>query len=164
VVRTVMRRLLKIMHTLGAIGLMGAMMCLLVLLSITPAPSSLAEYSLMRGAMAAIAKWVFMPSLMLTLIAGLLAVAFNRAFHNAGWAWAKLLSGLLIFEYGLVGIQGPMQQEADQSALALTGSVDPSSLAATLGSERMSLWALLAVATANVVLGVWRPRFTNLPD
>lgn len=159
-----MRRLLKIMHTLGAIGLMGAMMCLLVLLSITPAPSSLAEYSLMRGAMAAIAKWIFMPSLMLTLIAGLLAVAFNRAFHNAGWAWAKLLSGLLIFEYGLVGIQGPMQQEADQSVLALAGSVEPSSLATTLGSERMSLWALLAVATANVVLGVWRPRFTNLPD
>ncbi len=163
-----MRRLLKFLHTMGAIGLMGAMMCLLVLLSITPAPqsspSSLAEYSLMRGAMAAIAKWVFMPALALTLIAGLLSVAFNRAFHNAGWAWAKLLSGLLIFEYGLVGIQGPMQQEADQSALALAGSIEPSSLAASLGSERISLWTLLAVATANVVLGVWRPRFTNLPD
>ena len=159
-----MRRLLKFLHTMGAIGLMGAMACLLVLLSMTPAPSSLAEYSLMRGAMAAIAKWVFMPSLALTLIAGLLAVAFNRAFHNAGWAWAKLLSGLLIFEYGLVGIQGPMQQEADQSVLALSGSVEATSLAASLSSERMSLWALLVVATANVVLGVWRPRFTNLPD
>ena len=46
-----MRRLMKFMHTIGAIGLTGAMACLLVLLSFTPAPTSLSEYALMRAAM-----------------------------------------------------------------------------------------------------------------
>lgn len=30
---------------------------------------------------------------LLTLIAGLLAIAVNRAYHNAGWAWVKLAAG-----------------------------------------------------------------------
>jgi hypothetical protein len=33
---------------------------------------------------AAVATWVLVPSLAMTLIAGLLAIAANRAFHNAG--------------------------------------------------------------------------------
>lgn len=159
-----MRRLLKFAHTMGAIGLMGAMACLLVLLYITPPPSELQQYALMREAMARIATWIFLPALALTLIAGLLAIAFNKAFHNVGWPWAKALSGILIFEYGFIGVQGPMQQEAELSARAIAGAVPVAELAASLSAERMSLWILLAVATANVVLGIWRPRFTNIPD
>ena len=34
----------------------------------------------------------------------------------------------------------------------------------SLGAERASFWVLLAVAAVNVVLGVWRPRLTQLPD
>jgi hypothetical protein len=41
-----------------------------------------------------------MPSLALTLIAGLLAIAVNRAFHNAGWAWAKLATGIKVWGGG----------------------------------------------------------------
>ena len=118
----------------------------------------------MRGAMGAIATWVFLPSLGLTLVAGLLAIALNRGFHNAGWVWAKLATGVLLFESGFVGVLGPMQQEAERSALALAGRIDPATLTGSLGAERGTLWVLLAVATANVVLGVWRPRLTRLPD
>jgi uncharacterized membrane protein len=156
------RRLMKCLHTLGAIGLMGAMACLVVLLSFTPAPTSLPEYALMRAAMGGIAKWIFLPSLALTLIAGLLAIAVNRAYHSAGWAWAKLATGVLIFEWGFTAIQGPMQQEADFSVRAMAGEIDTATLAGSLSAERASLWVLLAVATANVVLGVWRPGFTRL--
>jgi len=159
-----MRRLMKFLHTMGAIGLMGAMACLLVLLSFTPDPNSLAQYALMCAAMGGIARWIFLPSLALTLIAGLLALALNRAYHNAGWALTKLATGVLIFEWGFTAIQGPMQQEADLSARALAGEIDTAALAGSLGAERNSIWVLLAVATANVVLGVWRPRFTWLPD
>jgi hypothetical protein len=155
---------MKFMHTMGAVGLMGAMACLLVLLSFIPAPTSLSEYALMRAAMGGIATWIFLPSLGLTLIAGLLAIAFNRAYHNAGWAWAKLASGLLVFEWGFAAIQGPIQQEAELSAQALAHEVDPATLAASLGAEWKSLWVLLAVATANVILGIWRPRLTRIPD
>ena len=159
------RRLMKFLHTMGAIGLMGAMACLLVLLKFTPAPSSsLAEYALMRGAMADIAKWVFLPSLALTLVAGLLAIAINRSFHNAGWAWAKLASGIVIFEWGFVGVEGPMEQEAELARNVLAGTAQAADLAVSLGGESASLWVLLGVATFNVVFGVWRPRLTKLKD
>jgi len=159
-----MRRTMKFLHTMGAIGLMGSMACLLVLLSVIPPPSSLSQYALMRAAMSSIATWVFLPSLALTLVAGLLAIAVNRGYHNAGWAWVKLASGILIFEWGFAAVQGPMQQEAELSAQVVAGGAEASALAASLAAEMNSLWVLLAVATANVVFGIWRPRLTRLPD
>ncbi|GJE54375.1 MULTISPECIES: hypothetical protein [Methylobacterium] len=153
-----MRRFLKFLHTMGAIGLMGAMASLLVMLSVMPPTSSLAAYAAMRGAMGAIATWIFFPSLGLTLVAGLLAIAMTRGFHNAGWAWLKAATGILVFESGFVGVLGPMQQEAERSAAALVGKVNPATLAQSLGPERNTLWVLLAIAAINVVLGIWRPR------
>jgi hypothetical protein len=155
---------MKFLHTMGAIGVIGAMACLLVLLGFAPAPASVEQYALIRSAMAGIAKWVFLPSMALTLTAGLLAIAVNRAFHNAGWAWAKLISGVLVFEWGFVGVEGPMEMEAKASASALGGGGDIASLAASLSAERNSLWILLAVATFNVVFGIWRPKLTRIPD
>jgi len=152
------------MHTMGAIGLIGAMACLLVLLGFVPAPTSLSEYALMRAAMGEIATWIFLPSLGLTLVAGLLAIGFNRGYHNAGWAWAKLATGVLVFEWGFAAIQGPIQQEAELSARALANEVDPATLATSLDAEWKSLWVMLAVATANVILGIWRPRLTRISD
>jgi hypothetical protein len=146
---------------MGAIGLMGAMASLVVLLSMAPPTIALAEYASVRGAMGAIATWIFMPSLGLTLIAGLLAIAFTDAYHNAGWVWVKAVSGILIFESGFVGILGPMQREAEQSANALAGQADPATLAQSLTAERNTLWILLAVATANIILGIWRPRLSK---
>lgn len=159
-----MRRLLKFLHTMGAIGLMGAMACLLVLLALSPAPARLSEYAMMRGAMGTIATWIYLPSFVLTLVAGLLAIALNRAYHNAGWAWVKLATGLAVFEGSFVGVIGPMQEEAEQSALVLAGKADVATLAQSLGAEQGTLWLLIAVATANVVLGIWRPKLTSIPD
>ena len=141
---------------------MGAMGSLLVLLSVLPPPTSLAEYASLRGAMGSIASWIFLPSLGLTLISGLVAIAYSRGYHNAGWAWSKALSGILLFESGFVGVIGPMQQEAKRSAAALAGKVDPAALATSLTAERNTLWILLAIATFNVAFGIWRPRLTRL--
>lgn len=159
-----MRRLLKFLHTMGSAGLLGAMASLVVMLSLAPATSALAGYAAMRGAMGAVATWIFLPALAVTLMSGLLAMALNRAFLNAGWAWLKLATGVLMFEGGLVYIQGPMKQEAELSARALAGLVDPALLAMSLPGERGTLWVLLAVATANVALGIWRPRILRIPQ
>jgi hypothetical protein len=140
------------------------MASLLVLLSLAPPPGALAEYALIRGAMGSIATWIFFPSLGLTLIAGLIALGYSKAYHNAGWAWAKAISGILVFESGFVGILGPMQREAERSAEALAGKIEASSLAASLSAERNTLLILLAVATANVIFGIWRPRLTKWRD
>lgn len=152
-----MRQLMKFLHTLGAIGLMGAMACFLVTLIHAPSPAALPEYAATRVSMAAVAKWIFMPSLGVTLISGLLAIAISPAFHNAGWAWVKAASGILIFESGFVGILGPMQREADTAVKLIAGQGDAAMLGLTLAPEKMTLWILLAVSVANVVLGVWRP-------
>jgi hypothetical protein len=91
-------------------------------------------------------------------------MAMGRAFHNAGWAWVKLLSGVLVFEGSLQGIIGPLRQEAERSAAALAGNGTAAGLAGTLGPERNTLIVLILVATLNVALGVWRPRLTSIPD
>jgi hypothetical protein len=143
---------------------MGAMACLIVLIGSAPPPSSLAEYASARGAMSTIATWILFPSLGLTLIAGLLAIAYSKAFHNAGWAWVKAATGILMFESGFVGVLGPMQDEAARSAKALAGQADPATLAVSLGAERNTLWILLAIATANIILAIWRPRLSWRPS
>jgi hypothetical protein len=158
-----MRRWLKLLHTLGAAGLIGAMLCLLVLLAQLPPPASLPEYARMRAAMGGIGLWIFLPSMGLTLLAGLLSVGFTRAFHEAGWAWTKLVMGILVFEWGIVAVLGPLRREADLSALALAGEAEVAELALSAGAERASLWVMLAVAAVNVVLGIWRPRMTRRP-
>lgn len=158
-----MRRLLKFLHTMGAIGLAGSMACLLVMLDAAPPTTSLELYAAARGAMGSVATWIFFPSLGITLVAGLLAIGFNRAFHSAGWAYLKLATGILVFESGFVGVLGPMQEEAERSAAALAGRLDPTTLTGALAAERNTLWVLLAVSVLNVVLGVWRPRLTRRP-
>ena len=159
-----MRRLLKFLHTIGAIGLMGSMACLLVLLNFVPPSTSLAEYASFRAAMGSIATWIVYPSLGLALVSGLLAIACNRGYHGAGWAWAKAVSGVLLFESGFVGVIGPMQLEAKRSAAALAGKADPAILAASLPAERNTLLILLGLAAFNVAFGIWRPRLTRLRD
>jgi hypothetical protein len=158
---------MKFLHTMGAIGLMGAMACLVAMLIVTPAPATpggalaaqdVAGYLALRSAMGQIATWVLLPSLATTLVAGLLAMAVNPGFHNAGWALVKLATGILIFEWGFAGIVGPMQNEAELAAQVLAGQAQPSALGVSLGAEQGSLWVMLGIATLNVVLGVWRPR------
>jgi uncharacterized membrane protein len=154
-----MRRLVKFLHTIGAIGMMGAMASFLVLLSFLPEPSSLAEYARIRLAMAGISNWIFLPSLVLTLISGLLAIAVTRAYQDVGWVWVKLASGISVFEGGLTAVHGAMGREAALSTQALSQGIDPAKLGASLDSEWGVLWVMMAVSAANVAFGVWRPRF-----
>jgi hypothetical protein len=151
------RRFLKFSHTIGAIGMMGALACLLALLWFAPPPTSPEGYAAARAGMGAVAKWVFMPSLGLTLIAGLLAIAASPVFHNAGWAWVKAATGILLFESGFVGVLGPMEAEAARSAKVLAGG-EAAGVMPAFASERNVLIVLLLLSVANVVLGVWRPR------
>ena len=146
------------MHTLGAVGFIGAVASLLVLLNFVPEPAALAEYARLRAAMGAIASWILLPSTALVLFGGLMAMAMTSAYHNAGWAWIKLATGILVFEGTLSAVQGPVQKQAEIAAAALAGRIDPAQIRNTLDAEASSLWILLAVAVVNVVLGIWRPR------
>lgn len=146
-----MKRTLKFLHSLGGIGLLGAMATLLVCVGLfSEGGAESPTDPVLLVAMDRIARWILLPSLGLTLVAGLLSMAVVPGFHNAGWAWLKLATGVLMFEGSLLAIQGPIQAAAD----AQPPLMDQATQHAIYGS----LWLLGGVAVVNVLLGIWRPK------
>ncbi len=158
---TFFRRTTKFVHEVGSVGVIGALASCVVLVAKAPSPAeSLIGYAAVRQGIANICTYVLMPSLALVLISGLLAIAINRAFHNAGWAWVKALTGISMFEGTLLTVNGSAQQAAQITALAASGKGDLAHLAEVVRTEWGGLWIIMAVAIANILLAVWRPRLT----
>ena len=107
------------------------------------------------------ATLVMMPSLLLTLLFGLASFAVVPNYHGAPWAWGKLITTVLMLEGSLLGIQSPIKREAELATAALTDISLVSELALKLDAERGSLVIIGLVATANVALGIWRPKFQS---
>ena len=152
-----LRRLVKFLHTLGAAGFMGGMATLAIVVIMAPASVGTPGYAPLMGAMAKIAAWIISPSMVLTVISGLLAMAVNPAFHDVGWVWLKAATGILVLEGGL-HVVGPIQEEAKRASSALMAGADPAGVGRLLTAEVNTLWVLLAVSAANVALAIWRPR------
>lgn len=146
------RRSLKALHEIAAIGVGGGLAACLVI-GATANVASPEGLVASRQAIAAVARYLLVPSLALVLVTGLLAIAATRAYLDAGWAWLKALLGLSVFEATLVSV-GASSRVAELTA----ARTDPSLLAALLRSEHNTLWMLLGLSVANVVLAVWRPR------
>ncbi len=152
-----LKRLLKILHEIGAVGAMGSFAACLLLVIKGPTHPPVA-YAAVCQAIATITQWLLLPSLGMVLLSGLLAIAATKGFHNAGWAWAKALLGLSVFEGTLVTINASARRAAELAAMAANGHGDPTQLAQVLRTERGGLWLLLALSLVNIVLAVWRPR------
>ncbi len=153
------RRLLKILHELGAIGLTGALASYMILL-VTAPDDSMADYAIVRSSIEAISAWLLVPSLAIALVSGLLAMAVYAPFQKGGWVWAKAILGLPMFEGTLATIDSTAKQAAALSAQAAAGDgdVDPTLLSEMLTREWRALWIIMVLAIAQTVLGVWRPR------
>jgi heme A synthase len=67
-----MKQLLKFLHVLGAIGVIGALAAHMALV-VTAAQKFGAEYAAVRFGIEAISKWMLVPSLALVLVAGCVA-------------------------------------------------------------------------------------------
>jgi hypothetical protein len=158
----IIKRLLKIAHEIGAIGVVGSFAACIVLLNETPTPSLIA-YAAMRQGIAAIAQWLLLPSLAIVLISGLLAIAADKGYQNAAWAWIKALLGISVFEGALLTVNASARRAAELATLAASGQGDAVQLAEVLHTERGGLWLLLALSLANIVLAVWRPRIYRRP-
>ena len=152
------RRILKILHELSAAGMIGALACHLVLLTVA-SPESVDDYLAVRQAIELITGWILVPSLAVVLASGLLAIAVYSPFQNLGWVWWKALLGFPMFEGTLIAIDGTAQTAAQLAAEAATGgAVDARVVSDMLASEWRTLWIILALSVAQVVIGVWRPR------
>ncbi len=152
-----LRKLLKLLHEIGAIGVLGSFAACTVLIAKTPTHSPI-EYAAVRQGVAAITQWLLVPSLAIVLVSGLLAIAATDAYKDAGWVWVKALLGISMFEGTLVTVGSGARQAAELSAQAASGQVVTAQLMQVLHSEWSSLWLLMTLSVANIVLAVWRPR------
>ena len=73
----------------------------------------------------------------------------------------NVVTTVLMLEGSLLGIQSPIQREADRALAALSDATLVNGLAAKLDAEQWSLVLIGFVATVNVALGVWRPQFRS---
>jgi len=151
------RKSLKFLHEIGAVGVLGALASCFVLILTAP-HDSMIEYAAVRHGIAAITQWLLVPSLGITLISGLLSIAANEHYINAGWPWIKAITGISMFEGSLLTISGSSRQAAELSAMAAAGKGDPAMLEQLLRTEWGGLWIITIVAVANIVIAVWRPR------
>lgn len=147
-------RSLKFLHEIGAIGVMGSIAACIVLMATAPTRSPVAYAAVLQG-VAAISKWLLIPSLAIVLVSGLFAIAATAAYKNAAWAWIKALLGIGTFEGGLMTVGASTRQAAE---LAAAGGSHADGLAQVLRTEWGGLWILATLSLLNIVLAVWRPR------
>ncbi len=155
------RKLLKTVHTLGSIGMGGGMVAYLVLISYGPEPALTATFVEFREGIYALTRFVIMPSMVLVFMTGLFAMAVHYPFQNRWWVWIKAGSGLLVFEAVLASIDAPARRTAEALRGALDEGIGTASVDSLIVEHRGALWALLALIAVNVILGVWRPRFSR---
>jgi hypothetical protein len=148
-----MVRVIKILHTLSAIGLMGGVAAFVVLRSAGPTPDDAAWPALCHALVVLHARLI-VPSMLLCLFSGLASMIAHRPYWNALWAWLKALSGLAALEltFRLQGLSTSLSTETNLTDLT-TG----------LRLESSSCWVLLTVAFFNVVVGIVRPKFGLRP-
>jgi hypothetical protein len=152
-----MLRLLKVLHTLGAIGLMGGLMVCLVLVG-RPAPGPAATEAL-RHALDAVFVWGLVPSMLVCVVSGFASWMVHRPFRNALWASLKGVSGLSVMEVTL-HLQSQAREATALAVQAVAGAPQPLAWAEVRHTEEVLVWVLLVLSFLNIVLGVWRPRFS----
>jgi len=149
--------IVKILHTIGAAGLMSGVACYMLLL-VWDAPETASAYADLRSAIAGVCNYVVMPSLAMTLISGLLSMVVHTPFLDKGWAWLKALTGILMFQAVLVLIVGEANTAAAAAQRIADGDLSAGEAAFHHDKEMWTLGVVMVIAVANVVLGVWRPR------
>lgn len=153
-----MRRLLKFLHTIGAIGYLGGLAAYGFILANAPPIDDLAGHAAVRQTLASTSTWVILPGLYTVLLSGLLALIVHHPFMEARWVWVKAVSGLLLFESSLAAIDAPAQRAARLSEKLLAGNADSIAIQQLMHQEWLAWYVLAAIAVANVALGIWRPR------
>lgn len=155
-----MRKTLKFFHTLASAGLTGALFAYMVVLLYAPQDNA-STYADVRTTIAALSNYVLLPSLFIALVTGLLSMAVHTPFQEQRWVWVKALLGLSTFEATLAIIQSKANYAASVSAEIAAGADKGGALKSALSTEWSSLAAITALAIANIVLGVWRPRLAR---
>jgi hypothetical protein len=154
---------MKFLHSVSAIGMAGGLAAYVIVLLTAPAGMSLGEHAALRTGLAGVSSWLIVPSMLVTIVTGLLAMTVHYPFMNQPWVWVKALTGLLIFEATLASIDAPAQQTAKALADAAGTGIGPAEVARLMRDEWSAWWILLGLSVANVALAIWRPKFGLRP-
>lgn len=157
-----MRQTLKFLHSVASCGIIGALLCYMLLLVKAPreTPVQIAEQ---RQFIEVLCSLLLVPSMALALFTGLVAMAVHRPFQEKRWAWVKALLGIGMFESTLAITQSKAHYAAEITRKIATGEVPADALGNSLHSEWTTLLAIMALSLGNVALGVWRPRLKARP-
>lgn len=152
-----MRKTMKILHSLAACGIIGGLLVYMILLAAAPHDTP-AGYADLRKSISLISDYVLLPSLALVLVSGLLSMVVHQPFLDRRWAWAKAALGILMFKgvFTIVGAKADHAVVIAEKVASGEGTVQ--ALESALAYEWHTLWLVMALSVANVVLGVWRPR------
>jgi hypothetical protein len=115
-----------------------------------------AAYPSIRQLFVALFRFLLVPSMVVCVFSGFASMMVHRPYWNALWAWLKGGTSILLLTITFRG-QGQALSVLDADVFG-----DPAQLADVLRKERSGLWILLAVALFNVVIGIWRPRFSGM--
>ena len=155
-----LRKLLKILHTIGACGLIGGLLGYMVLLVAAPQETP-AAYADLRRSITALCTYLLLPSLALAVVSGLVAMAVHRPFLSKGWAWLKAAMGILMFKGVLTIVGAKADHAAAVSRQIAEGAAPAALLEAAIAYEWATLVTVMVLSLANVVLGIWRPRLAR---
>lgn len=151
---------MKFLHTTGSFGFVGGMAALMMLVHSAPAIGT-PEYASLRAGLDFLSGWLILPSMTLVLFSGVMAMAVHFPFHNAGWVWAKLATGILVFEATFASVDAPAARAAKATQSALEGQITQAELLMQINDKWVAWWILLILAAVNVILAIWRPRFVR---
>ncbi|MGJ3265205.1 MAG: DUF2269 family protein [Salinarimonas sp.] len=158
-----MRKLVKILHSIAAGGLIGGLACYAALLLVAPQETP-AAYADLRQSIVVLSDWVILPSLAVALVSGLVSMIVHKPFLDTGWVWIKAVLGVLMFKGVLTIVSAKAAYAASMSRRIADGEAAPDALADLVALEWGTLAVVGAITVANVVLGIWRPRLVRIPD
>ena len=152
------KKTLKFLHTMASCGMVGALAGHMAVLAAGPAKTA-TEFAAGREIIATLGNYILFPSVGIILVSGLLSFAAHPPFQKARWSIYKLLLGLGVFEGSIALIQTKANYGVKVASQVVAGQAPLEAYAGGLSKEWALLWALMALCIANIVLGVWRPRF-----
>lgn len=152
-----MRQLMKFLHSVASCGVIGGLAAYALVLAKAPQATA-AQYADVRRTIEAICDIDLVPSVALALVTGLLAMAVHRPYQQRRCAWVKAATGIGMFESTFAITQSKAHTATVIAQKIAAGEAPADALATALNSEWTTLWAIMAIALANVALGVWRPK------
>lgn len=168
-----LRKLLKFLHEVGSVGVMGAVAAHLILIALCKRHTDLAQVIALRRGIDALVEWLLFPSVLLVVFSGLIPTILFKHLRNALWVWAKVGLGIPLIEVCL----GPVRSSAHEVTALLTATIAgkpttpaaaaeaAESLAEALYREKAGLWMVVVISVVNIALAVWRPRnITSRPS